>query len=182
MFFICDCDWEQIKAEYIAGGKTLKCLAQEHGISENVIRKRSAREAWTKDRHKVSTRVAQKVVKKIADNEADRIISGIDAVRYATLMWSDTLKSVSDLLKVTPEYVITSPSFLPNVANSLEKTYDLLMKMSGKSESQKKIEIDLARLKLDQARFRAEMDEKKQVESMSEKWVLEMPEGGDLDG
>lgn len=42
-------DWDRIEFDYRAGVKTLRQMADEHGISEGTIRKRAKREGWTRD-------------------------------------------------------------------------------------------------------------------------------------
>lgn len=39
-------DWEAARAEYLAGGITLKELAQKHGLKQNEVSRRSKEEGW----------------------------------------------------------------------------------------------------------------------------------------
>lgn len=50
-------DWKAIELDYRAGIKTLRQIADEHGISEGSIRKRAKREGWTRD---LSARIQSK--------------------------------------------------------------------------------------------------------------------------
>lgn len=42
-------DWECIELDYRAGIKTLRQIAEAHGITEGAIRKRAKRDEWTRD-------------------------------------------------------------------------------------------------------------------------------------
>jgi hypothetical protein len=42
-------DWERIELDYRAGIKTLRQIAEAHGITEGAIRKRAKRDEWTRD-------------------------------------------------------------------------------------------------------------------------------------
>lgn len=50
-------DWEAIEGDYRAGVKTLRSMAEEHGLTEGAIRKRATRDGWERD---LSQRVAQR--------------------------------------------------------------------------------------------------------------------------
>lgn len=42
-------DWERIELDYRAGIKTLRQIAEEHGISHVAVNKRAKRDGWTRD-------------------------------------------------------------------------------------------------------------------------------------
>ena len=50
-------DWERIEADYRAGIKTLRQIAEEHGISHVAINKRAKRDGWSRD---LSAKIAAK--------------------------------------------------------------------------------------------------------------------------
>lgn len=50
-------DWEKIELDYRAGIKTLRQIADEHGISNPAILKRAKRDDWTRD---LSAKIAKK--------------------------------------------------------------------------------------------------------------------------
>lgn len=50
-------DWERIEADYRAGIKTLRQIADEHGISHVAINKRAKRDGWSRD---LSAKIAAK--------------------------------------------------------------------------------------------------------------------------
>ena len=67
-------DWNKLKAEYIAGGTTYRKLAQKHGVSENTLRRRAAKEKWTQERHKADMITTQKVVDKTAESNSNSAV------------------------------------------------------------------------------------------------------------
>lgn len=42
-------DWERIEADYRAGIKTLRQIADDHGITHGAINKRAKRDGWSRD-------------------------------------------------------------------------------------------------------------------------------------
>ena len=42
-------DWEAVERDYRAGIKTLRAMAEEHGITHGAINKRAKRDMWTRD-------------------------------------------------------------------------------------------------------------------------------------
>ena len=42
-------DWERIELDYRAGVKTLRQIADEHGITHGAINKRAKRDGWERD-------------------------------------------------------------------------------------------------------------------------------------
>lgn len=64
---------DKVKAEYIAGGVSIRELAEEHGISEDTLEKRAAKEGWTKLRRKTGEKTAEKLVEAISDAKVKKI-------------------------------------------------------------------------------------------------------------
>jgi predicted DNA-binding protein YlxM (UPF0122 family) len=57
-------DWEVVEKHYRAGLKSLRTIAEEHGITEGAIRKRAKRDKWTRDlEKKIQERAKEKVRK-----------------------------------------------------------------------------------------------------------------------
>ena len=50
-------DWERIELDYRAGVKTLRQIAEEHGITHGAINKRAKRDGWARD---LSAKIAAK--------------------------------------------------------------------------------------------------------------------------
>lgn len=66
-------DWDEIKAEYIAGGVSQRALAEEHGVSYKTLRERAVKEKWTELRRKTGEKTAQKLTEAITDAKIKKI-------------------------------------------------------------------------------------------------------------
>jgi len=64
-------DWNAIKAEYIAGGTSMRKLAVEHGVPFATLRDRAIREEWTKGRNEVRNRIVEETAQKTASTAAN---------------------------------------------------------------------------------------------------------------
>lgn len=64
-------DWERIRAEYIAGGISLRDLAQKHGVTRSAIGRRASAESWTEERDKTGTKVRQKTEDLIVSRKSE---------------------------------------------------------------------------------------------------------------
>ena len=65
--------WATVKAEYIAGGISMRKLAKKHGISPDVLMQKACREKWTADRDKVISEGLAKVQQKASQSIADSV-------------------------------------------------------------------------------------------------------------
>lgn len=66
-------DWERIEVDYRAGIKTLRDIAQEHGITHGAITKRSKRDDWVRDlTAKIQAKAAELVSKSIVSKEVSK--------------------------------------------------------------------------------------------------------------
>lgn len=70
-------DWIKIKNEYINTKISQRKLAEKYDVSINTLTKRAIREKWKNERDKqyskVTAKVQQKTVEKIASKEVDRL-------------------------------------------------------------------------------------------------------------
>lgn len=70
-------DWENIKTEYITTGISLRKLAEKHGVNFNTLGSHANRGGWKKakdkHKHKVQTKVAQKIVTDQANETFDAV-------------------------------------------------------------------------------------------------------------
>lgn len=53
-------DWEKIRAEYIAGGISIREIAQKYGINRGAVGRKAKAENWAEDRAKTASIVRQK--------------------------------------------------------------------------------------------------------------------------
>lgn len=71
-------DWIKIKAEYIAGGTSLRKLAEKHNVSFSTIQKRSMEEKWGELRKKSGRKTEEKIIDSVSTMEADKAVNIID--------------------------------------------------------------------------------------------------------
>jgi hypothetical protein len=64
-------DWERIRAEYIAGGASIRNLADKYGISKDAVGRRAKAEKWKETRDKTATKVRQRTNERIVAQKAD---------------------------------------------------------------------------------------------------------------
>lgn len=66
-------DWERIELDYRAGIKTLRQLADEHGITHGAINKRAKRDGWERDlSEKINAKADALVSKALVSNEVSK--------------------------------------------------------------------------------------------------------------
>lgn len=68
-------DWNAIKAEYIAGGTSYRKLAEKYGLSESTLRKKAAKEQWSKLRNKAGTKTEQRIIDSVSKESAKNATS-----------------------------------------------------------------------------------------------------------
>lgn len=71
-------DWKRIKAEYIAGGTSLRKLADKYKVSFSTIQKKSMEEKWGDLRKKNRRIVEEKIIDSVSSKEADKATNIID--------------------------------------------------------------------------------------------------------
>lgn len=77
-------DWERIEADYRAGIKSLRQMAEENNVSHNAIAKRAKRDEWPRDlaakiRAKAKQKVDRASVDKPVDSVTDRDIVEVES-------------------------------------------------------------------------------------------------------
>lgn len=68
-------DWNQIKAEYIAGGTSYRKLADKYGVSFSTLRNIAIREKWTDLREQASNKSVTKLVESIGEQNGTYTVS-----------------------------------------------------------------------------------------------------------
>lgn len=67
--------WTEIKTDYICGRGSYRTLAEKYGLTKDQVARRSAREAWARQRDAtcddIARRTLDKAVEKISDTLAD---------------------------------------------------------------------------------------------------------------
>lgn len=64
-------DWERIRAEYVAGGKSMRDLAEKHGVKKDAIARRAKAGGWGAERDKTATKARQETQKIIVARQAE---------------------------------------------------------------------------------------------------------------
>ena len=141
-------DWDRIRAEYIQGEMSCRELAEKYGISPNVVSKKATKDGWKNDRRKCSEKAAEKIVAHSARAKADAALKGLDLIKYTMDLWNDNLKTLNETIKQTPAYMLSNPSFASGIARGLQTTYELLEKMSGEGEKERKQRLAIERQKI----------------------------------
>lgn len=112
-------DWKRIKAEYIAGGVSLRRLSEKYEVSFSTIQKKSMEEKWSvlrkksrrKAEEKIIDAVVSKEVKKAADiaDVADKLLGKITEVLEVVTSTQDirhltsALKDIKEIKGVKSE-------------------------------------------------------------------------------
>lgn len=187
-------NWEQLRAEYCAGNVSCRQLGEKYHVSPNVVSKKATKEGWKKLREKTGEKAAEKTVTRVARARARAAIKGLDVVKYTTKLWTENLNQLNELISKTPSYMLSVPTFASGVAKGLDTTYDLLMKMAGRSSMDKKIKIEQEKLKIERQKFKMEQQkfllEKERFEAeqkardsgqAAEEWTVTVDEGTEGD-
>ena len=64
-------DWNIIKAEYIAGGTSMRKLSEKYGVPFATLRDRSDREGWVKSKKQAQQILVEKTAQKVASVAAN---------------------------------------------------------------------------------------------------------------
>lgn len=103
-------DWNQIKAEYIAGGTSYRKLAAKYGVSFSTLRNIAIREKWTDLREQASNKSVTKLVESIGEQNgtykvsinkvADKLLEKISkTIEMMDVIDSQSIKHFTSALK-----------------------------------------------------------------------------------
>ena len=70
--------WQKIKAEYAAGGISLRKLSEKYGVSFSTIQKKSMEEKWGELRKKSRRKTEEKIIDTVSSKEAEKATDIID--------------------------------------------------------------------------------------------------------
>lgn len=76
--------WQKIKAEYIAGGTSLRKLSEKYGVSFSTIQKKSMEEKWGDLRKKSRRKTEEKIIDSVSDKEAKNAVDKLSRVSDLT--------------------------------------------------------------------------------------------------
>lgn len=91
-------DWERIRAEYIAGGISLRELAQKYGVTRSAIGRRASSESWTDERDKTGTKVRQKTEDLIVSRQSEAYAENADIAERIRMKLLERLEREIDAL------------------------------------------------------------------------------------
>ena len=101
--------WREIKAEYVAGGTSLRKLSEKHGVSFSTIQKKSMEEKWGDLRKKSRRKAEEKLIDTVSSKEAkrgadivdvaDKLIGKICEMLDADVTNAQSIKSLTSALK-----------------------------------------------------------------------------------
>ena len=86
-----DREWNAIRVEYVTGDTGLTELSEKHNIPLRTMKERCAREGWVEERKQHRTDVVQKVSRKAADLEAERLVQLQNSVANASELLGEDL-------------------------------------------------------------------------------------------
>ena len=93
-------DWKRIKAQYIAGGVSLRELSEKYGVSFSTIQKRSMEEKWSELRKIQGRKTEEKLIEAVSEIETKKAVDIIDVA-------DKLLEKASELM----EMPLTTQSF-----------------------------------------------------------------------
>jgi hypothetical protein len=127
-------DWIQIEVDYRAGIKTLRQIADEHGITHGAINKRAKRDEWTRDiASKIQAKADAKVSKAAVSSEVSKklavteqvVIEANAELQYSIRMGHRSglarLRDVKDQLLEHVETVVRNLPEIDQVVQMLRK-------------------------------------------------------------
>lgn len=86
-------DWTLVEKDYRAGLKSLRTIAEEHGITEGAIRKRAKRDLWTRNlEEKIQQRAQEKVRKELVRTPGTQLTPNTE--RQTVEAYSELVASV----------------------------------------------------------------------------------------
>lgn len=84
-------DWNQIKAEYIAGGTSYRKLSEKYNVSFAILRREAEKGKWTKLKTQVKQKADTKIVNSVANDISKKSVKVNDVA-------DKLLDKISDML------------------------------------------------------------------------------------
>ena len=91
-------DWEKIRAEYIAGGISLRELAEKYGVNRGAVQRRASTEGWKEQRVKTVSKVCQKTDDLIVTRKAEAYAENADIAARIRMKLLERLEREIDAL------------------------------------------------------------------------------------
>ena len=107
-------DWNNIKAEYIAGGTSYRKLAEKYGVSFTTLTRTAQREDWVGLRQQAEDKATTKIVNVVSEKNAkiddkyfrlvDKLFTKAEEVIDKTPVWQvNSIKEMATALKYLKE-------------------------------------------------------------------------------
>ena len=185
-------DWERIEVDYRAGIKTLREIAEEHGITHGAINKRAKRDGWVRDlTAKIKAKAEELVSKSLVSNEVSKErrilesdIVNTNALNNATIQINER-KDVSKTRSIAMSLLAELESQVANKelyerlgellespddkgVDKLNEIYHKVISFGGRTDSMKKLSDTLKTL-IDLERRVYKIDDSADEENKSQK-------------
>lgn len=107
-------EWQEIKAEYLAGGTSYRKLAEKYGVPRTTLERKAKDEKWTNLRRQAEGKAEAKIINAISNKNAkiddkyyrlvDKLFDKVEEVIDNTPIWQPTLlKEVATTMKYLKE-------------------------------------------------------------------------------
>lgn len=98
-------NWIAVRAEYEAGGISLRQLAEKYGVSTRTLERRSSSESWRENVEMVSAKCRQQVTDKVIAEKVQRALSDLDMINNVIASTYDAIRENPDSFKTSGEAI-----------------------------------------------------------------------------
>lgn len=144
------CDWDAMRAEYIAGGVTYADIGRKYGVNPNTVGQHAAREKWSAMRKKAIKTARNKVAESIGRQQGKDLAQMIRATESFATSLEGLLEAISD----NPEGLLADLRGVESIAGALRKTTDNLRELYGIPTQAQRLARE--RLEIERERWKAE--------------------------
>ncbi len=106
--------WQEIKAEYIAGGTSYRKLAEKYGVSRTTLERKAKDEKWSELRRQAEVKAEAKIINAVSEKSAkiddkyfrlvDKLFTKAEEVIDNTPIWQvNSIKEMATALKYLKE-------------------------------------------------------------------------------
>lgn len=174
-------EWDQIKAEYLAGGTTYPDLCKKYGVSYGVLCKRAAREKWKEARKETGKKATKKMAEKLSNSKAKTAVDALDVARYTTQRWQDILKDMAEIVGNNKSTYAADMSQVRALSGAIKDNIDNLYRTCRliSAMDERRLALEERRMALEEAKFKADQ-ESKQSGSDGLTITMDLPEEVDV--
>lgn len=175
------CDWDAMRAEYIASSLRYADIAAKYGVPPGTVGSRASQEHWPELR-KMAKKAAQK---KVAETIGKQQGKDMAQMIRATESFATSLEGLLEAISDNPEGLLADLRGVESIAGALRKTTDNLRELYGiPTQAQ---QITRERLKIERERWAAEkaaQAHEQSQERVTINWIMPKEDGqeGGADG